>query len=390
MAPVQYLTFPHVVSISSQLAVSDSAHPELQTRCHSIAIGRAWCSAGSQCPPLHVSASAQSRLALEPKISGIWSDRCAPSPRASSDPIHMETPAHGASPLFLQLAHDRGRQRMDPDPGDLQQGPVLSIDQIRAIRANNDYVERPVIIGAKTSTGSPSSSGQKWERSSEPRLPGGEARSSAQLQHQVQQHLSRSTSTVSSASRSSTTSEHRLLLSLSSSPSGQGTIRAQPKADLKADLDKAPGGEDWSQHSLRCERCGKCKCADCTAPRTLPSCWLCDQRCLCSFQSALEYGTCVCCVKGLFYHCSSDDEDNCADNPCSCSQGHCCARWTSMGLISIFLPCLWCYLPAKAGLRLCQGCYDGVKRPGCRCKNSNTVCRKVSNAPCPKPFDKPL
>ncbi|XP_067903721.1 protein sprouty homolog 2 isoform X2 [Heterodontus francisci] len=294
----------------------------------------------------------------------------------------METPAALASPLSLQLAHDRGRQRADPDPGDMQQGPVLSIDQIRAIRANNDYVERPLIVGAKMPASSPPSSGQKWERTGEPSGVVLEQRSSLQL-------LSRSTSTVSSASRSSNTSEQRLLLTFSSSP-GQGIIRAQPKADLKTQLNKAAGGEDWNQHSLRCEECGKCKCSDCTAPRTLPSCWLCDQRCLCSFQSALEYGTCVCCVKGLFYHCSSDDEDNSADNPCSCSQGHCCARWTAMSFISIFLPCLWCYLPARGCLRICQQCYDGVKRPGCRCKNSNTVCRKVSNAPCPKTFDKPL
>ncbi|XP_078403261.1 protein sprouty homolog 2 isoform X1 [Cetorhinus maximus] len=318
------------------------------------------------------------------------SDQCALSPRACTDHIQMETPAPLTSPLSLQLAHDRGRQRIDPDPGDMQQGPVLSIDQIRAIRANNDYVERPLIIRAKISTGSPSSSGQKWERAAEQSLAVLEQRPSAQLHQQVQQHLSRSTSTVSSASRSSSTSEQRLLVSLISSPSGQGIIRAQPKADLKGDLNKPAGAEDWSQHSLRCEQCGKCKCSECTAPRTLPSCWLCDQRCLCSFQSALEYGTCVCCVKGLFYHCSSDDEDNCADNPCSCSQGHCCARWTAMGFISILLPCLWCYLPAKGCLRICQGCYDGVKRPGCRCKNSNTVCRKFSNTPCPKTLEKPL
>ncbi|XP_062916760.1 protein sprouty homolog 2-like isoform X1 [Mobula hypostoma] len=316
------------------------------------------------------------------------SDRCAASPQACTGRSPMEAPAHVESPLSLQLAHDRGRLRIDPDPGEMQ-APVLSIDQIRAIRANNDYVERPMVLSAKVATSSPSSTAQKWERTTELSL-GVEPRSSTQLHQQVQQHLSRSTSTVSSASRSSTTSEQRLLVSVSSSPSAQGIVRAQPKADLKPDFNKTLGGEDWSQHSLRCEECGKCKCGSCTAPRTLPSCWLCDQRCLCSFQSALDYGTCVCCVKGLFYHCSNDDEDNCADNPCSCSQGHCCARWTAISLISIFLPCLWCYLPAKGCLRVCQGCYDGVKRPGCRCKNSNTVCRKVSKAPCPKTFEKPL
>eukprot|EP00061_Rhincodon_typus_P013471 g39858.t1 len=77
----------------------------------------------------------------------------------------METPTALASPLSLQLAHDRGRQRFDPDPGELQHGPVLSIDQIRAIRANNDYVERPVLSGPRSS---PGGSAHKWERPGEP------------------------------------------------------------------------------------------------------------------------------------------------------------------------------------------------------------------------------
>lgn len=146
----------------------------------------------------------------------------------------MEAPTAVDSPFSLQLAHDRGRQRIDPDSGEMQPGPVLSIDQIRSIRANNDYVERPMVTIARVATSSPSSSAQKVERTAEPSLAGVGARSSAQLHHHVQQHLSRSTSTVSSASRSSTTSEHRLLVSVSSSPSVQGIIRAQPKADFKA------------------------------------------------------------------------------------------------------------------------------------------------------------
>uniref|UniRef100_A0A4W3H030 Sprouty RTK signaling antagonist 3 n=1 Tax=Callorhinchus milii TaxID=7868 RepID=A0A4W3H030_CALMI len=279
----------------------------------------------------------------------------------------------------------------DPDPGDTQLGAVLSIDQIRSIRASNDYVERPIVVCSRPTT-SPSSSQQKWERTAEPRQGGLDQHSGTQLHHSaVQQHLSRSTSTVSSASRGSTASDQRLLATLSLSNPGPGIIRAQPKTEFKGQLDKGAGaGEDWRKHAMRCEGCGKCKCHECTAPRTLPSCWLCNQRCLCSLQSAVEYGTCLCCIEGLFYHCSTDDEDNCADNPCSCAQAHCCARWTAMGFISVLLPCLWCYLPAKGCLRACQGCYDEVKRPGCRCSSSNTVCRKVSNAPRPKSFEKPL
>lgn len=133
-------------------------------------------------------------------------------------------------------------------------------------------------------------------------------------------------------------------------------------------------------HQFICERCGKCKCSECTAPRSLPSCLACHGQCLCSAESALEHGTCMCLVKGIFYHCSNDDEgDSCADQPCSLSRSHCCSRFLCMGLMSVLFPCLLCYPPVKGCLKACQGCYDRVHRPGCRCKNSNTVYCKLES-----------
>ncbi|CAG5988822.1 unnamed protein product [Menidia menidia] len=123
-------------------------------------------------------------------------------------------------------------------------------------------------------------------------------------------------------------------------------------------------------HQFICERCAKCKCADCTAPRSLPSCLACGGQCLCSAQSALEHGTCMCLVKGLFYHCSGEDHDDqgdsCADQPCSLSRAHCCSRFLCMGLMAVLFPCLLCYPPVKACLRAAQGLYDRALRPGCR------------------------
>ena len=63
----------------------------------------------------------------------------------------------------------------------------------------------------------------------------------------------------------------------------------------------------------------------------------------------LECCTCVCCVKAVFYHCTKDTEEEgrLADHPCSC-QGHwaeCVPRWSILGVLSVFLPCLWCYVP---------------------------------------------
>lgn len=305
----------------------------------------------------------------------------------------------GSQPL-LQAPRDSGRQRGEPDPREAltQQVHVLSLDQIRALRNTNEYTEGPTVVPRPGLKPAPRPSAQhKHERLHG--LP--EHRQPARLQHSqihssARASLSRSISTVSSGSRSSTrtstsssSSEQRLLgPSFSSGPIADGIIRVQPKSELKPGELKPLSKEDLGLHAYRCEDCGKCKCKECTYPRPLPSDWICDKQCLCSAQNVIDYGTCVCCVKGLFYHCSNDDEDNCADNPCSCSQSHCCTRWSAMGVMSLFLPCLWCYLPAKGCLKLCQGCYDRVNRPGCRCKNSNTVCCKVPTVP-PRNFEKP-
>nr|XP_006633010.1 PREDICTED: protein sprouty homolog 3 [Lepisosteus oculatus] len=208
----------------------------------------------------------------------------------------------------------------------------------------------------------------------------------------------RRSSTLSSVSRGSAASDQRLLAGLTPSHSGPLAVRAQPKGELKPDgPGKGPAeGAGPGRHLFICELCGRCKCEECGAPRGLPSCWACGQRCVCSPESVVEHATCLCCVKGLFYHCSADDEDNCADRPCSCQQAHACARWGAMGLLSLCLPCLCCYPPARACLALCQRGYDHAKRPGCRCGNTNTVCRKISSssssnpAPFPKATDKPV
>lgn len=78
------------------------------------------------------------------------------------------------------------------------------------------------------------------------------------------------------------------------------------------------------------------------------------------YNDLLDCCTCMCCVKALFYHCTHDDEDegNLAEHPCSCKGpvSDCVGRWGIMGLISIFLPCLLCYLPFEVGFR-CHDCW---------------------------------
>lgn len=289
----------------------------------------------------------------------------------------------GSSGL-LRALRDSGRpQTGDSEPWD---GQVLSLDQIRTIRGSNEYTEGPTVAPR------PPASQQKTDsQASSPtsttsvELP--EQRNSLRAQQAGQQTpqqaprggVSRSISGTSDGSHSttrastgSTSSDQRLLGNTGGT--GDRVVRAQPKrSEHKQEELKplaAPSGQEADgKHSILCEDCGRCKCEGCTCPRTLPSCWMCGHRCVCSATSAMDYVTCVCCVKCLFYHCSSDDEDVCADKPFSCTQSHCCMRWSAISVLALFLPCLLCYLPAKGCVALCQACYDCTSRPGCRCKN---------------------
>ncbi|KAM4559707.1 protein sprouty homolog 2 [Odontesthes bonariensis] len=285
-----------------------------------------------------------------------------------------------------------------PDPGLSSRPaqhapPALSLDQIRITRSSNEYTEGPTV--AQRSPGPQqrqqksdvvTSAGSRTSGQQETRLPN---------LHLLTQHGN--TNSPEGVSRSSGAEDSRSSIRTSvgsTSSSGQRVlgddqiIRIQPKrSELSSEelkpLNDAPraltvvpsseASKGKFTHSDKCEDCGRCRCADCGRRRALPSCWMCSRRCLCSAQTAVEYGTCACCVKGLFYHCSSDDEDTCTDKPFSCSQSHCCARWSVVALLSLFFPCLWCYLPAKGCVAACQCCYDRVARPGCRCKNSPPI-----------------
>uniref|UniRef100_A0A3Q0SY63 Protein sprouty homolog 1 n=1 Tax=Amphilophus citrinellus TaxID=61819 RepID=A0A3Q0SY63_AMPCI len=308
----------------------------------------------------------------------------------------------GGSLVVIQQPSLESRQRSDYER-EFQHAGIFSLEQIKAIRSSNEYTEGPSVVRRPPAPRMVSRPHEKQERTHEVILVNVnnnyEHRPSGHHHHVGgsvvvggQQYggsrapgLSRSTSTgsaASSGSNSSASSEQGLL---ARSPPTRPDINLQRhhRADRPVRTQPKPKVVVAAGHQFICERCGKCKCSDCTAPRSLPSCLACNGQCLCSAESALEHGTCMCLVKGIFYHCSNDDEgDSCADHPCSLSRSHCCSRFLCMGLMSVLFPCLLCYPPVKGCLKACQGCYDRVKRPGCRCKNSNTVyCKLESWAP---------
>lgn len=122
--------------------------------------------------------------------------------------------------------------------------------------------------------------------------------------------------------------------------------------------------------SIICTGCGRCRCAACRTPRPLPQVWLCNNSCLCSAESVLDTTTCMCCVKGIFYHCGQGEDEGeaaCVDKPCSCSPNKRCLRWGCLSVLAVPLPCLLCYLPMLGLSRGVENLYQRCTSQGCRC-----------------------
>lgn len=132
--------------------------------------------------------------------------------------------------------------------------------------------------------------------------------------------------------------------------------------------------------SIMCNFCGRCRCESCREPPPLPSKWLCDNKCFCSADTILDYASCLCCVKGLFYHCvdgggaggiDGEAAGSCADEPCSCTGNRRASRWACLTALTLVMPCLLCYWPFKGCVALCELCYARHAAQGCRCNPSN-------------------
>lgn len=155
----------------------------------------------------------------------------------------------------------------------------------------------------------------------------------------------------------------------------QAPILAQPCAAFKSEKVDS-NKEDTSTHpkSIFCDKCKLCTCDACRNPRRLPSTWICGNKYQCSAETTVDYCSCMCCVKGLLYHCTKDYEmDNdvsCADNPCSCSPHRRCMRWGCLSALTVVLPCLLCYWPFKGCIGLCELCYTKCNSQGCQCRDA--------------------
>ncbi|XP_064600580.1 sprouty-related, EVH1 domain-containing protein 2-like [Liolophura sinensis] len=81
----------------------------------------------------------------------------------------------------------------------------------------------------------------------------------------------------------------------------------------------------------------------------------------------IEKGTCLFCARGLLYHCMSDaDGDYGKLCVCDTSDNSNCKKWTALTILSLFVPCLWCYWPLTA----CHSCAVACECCGSRHKTA--------------------
>ncbi|XP_038217121.1 sprouty-related, EVH1 domain-containing protein 1 isoform X1 [Zerene cesonia] len=67
------------------------------------------------------------------------------------------------------------------------------------------------------------------------------------------------------------------------------------------------------------------------------------------FKSCIDHVSCIQCAQCMLYHCMSDSEGDFAMHPCACAapDENCAKRWLGITLLSLVVPCLWCYLPLR-------------------------------------------
>lgn len=75
------------------------------------------------------------------------------------------------------------------------------------------------------------------------------------------------------------------------------------------------------------------------------------------FRTTIENMSGMLCAQCMLYHCMKDSEGETASHPCSCSaESGCTKRWIGLALLSLLVPCLWCYPPLRACHWMCVSC----------------------------------
>lgn len=268
------------------------------------------------------------------------------TPRPLTDTLRSETPMSQVNPV------------VQSGPGRPDQHISLSQPRPAEARKRNLYVDTPLkgVVSHGSHMPRPHPGSVK-------RLVTGSATSRTQSVKSQSLHPS---------SAAPTPSQPSVISKQPTSSAGTSTLKKPPPVSEKPPLAVSQNNNVLSSpatDSIICTGCGRCRCVACRTPRPLPQVWLCNNSCLCSAETVIDMTTCMCCVKGIFYHCGQgeDEEAACVDKPCSCSPNKRCLRWGCMSVLALPLPCLLCYLPMRGLSRGVENLYQRCTSQGCRC-----------------------
>lgn len=304
-----------------------------------------------------------------------------PLSRSQLAPVHGVGNGGGRMTSTASLLNESSSRRGLPPPIIATRPISLETPRPDSERHRNLYLGAPISLNSGSGIGSHSPANNNPANSSLKDY--SDSSSSVTAAEQVR---------LPTSSRTSKNKGHSDRNSLDGSKATVVTL--QPGKRTLLDSSTGGGGTQESgkvklpESSIMCPYCRKCRCEACSTPRPLPSRWICSESIHCGPEPLLDYITCLCCVKAVFYHCGKNHEPDggvmCADKPCSCAPHRKFWRWGCMTAMSLVFPCLCLYWPCKGCIRLTEKVYQRYHSHGCTCTHPTTV-SKLSSLPVPVP-----
>jgi len=118
-------------------------------------------------------------------------------------------------------------------------------------------------------------------------------------------------------------------------------------------LPSKPGGKKKDRHKVCRTRCRHCQELYSEDENARGSCEYAPD----CVRSGINAVTCIGCAEGVLYFMSDADGDF-AQHPCECGvvDKNCGRRWLCLAVLSLLMPCLWCYPPLRACHWCCVSC----------------------------------
>lgn len=119
-------------------------------------------------------------------------------------------------------------------------------------------------------------------------------------------------------------------------------------------LPTKPGGKKTERHTAYWNRCRHCQELYLEDENGRGSCEYAPD----CVRTGINAVACISCAECMLYHCMADAEGDFAQHPCECGvvDENCGRRWLGLALLSLLVPCLWCYPPLRACHWCCVSC----------------------------------